>query len=63
MNKVCGNCGQSFPCGGGSEPCWCDEVKVTESQLTEIGRAFDDCLCRTCLEKISAGLTGSPSIT
>ena len=48
MDKVCGNCGQRFPCGGGVEPCWCDQVRLDESQLTAIGSAFRDCLCPTC---------------
>jgi len=63
MDKVCSNCGQRFPCGGGVEPCWCDQVPLNESQLTAIGQTFRDCLCQTCLEKISAGLTGFPAIT
>ncbi|HEX9284185.1 MAG TPA: cysteine-rich CWC family protein [Nitrospirales bacterium] len=54
MEKVCGNCGRSFPCGGGIEPCWCDQVRLNESQLTEIGQTFRDCLCPACLEKINA---------
>lgn len=63
MEKVCGNCGQSFPCGAGTEPCWCDRVRLTEAQLTEIGQAFKNCLCQACLEKIGAGLTGRATIT
>ncbi|TAL09331.1 MAG: hypothetical protein EPO02_10545 [Nitrospirae bacterium] len=63
MKKVCGNCGCSFPCGGGAEPCWCDQVRLNESHLTEIGQRFRDCLCPACLEKIGAGLTGHATIT
>ncbi|TLY32630.1 MAG: hypothetical protein E6K57_05390 [Nitrospirae bacterium] len=54
MDKLCGNCGCSFPCGGGREPCWCDQVRLNESQLTTIGQTFRDCLCPACLPQISA---------
>ena len=55
MDKLCGNCGQRFPCGGGREPCWCDQVRLNESQLTVVGQTFRDCLCPTCLQQISDG--------
>jgi len=54
VEKACGNCGRSFPCGGGAGPCWCDQVRLNESQLTEIGQGFRDCLCPSCLQQFSA---------
>src|SRR2546422_2360123 len=52
LDKLCSNCGRSFPCGGGREPCWCDQVRLNESQLTTIGQTFRDCLCPACLQQI-----------
>jgi len=49
--KVCECCGQEFGCGAKLDGCWCTELTLTESAAAEIRTQFQDCVCRSCLEK------------
>jgi hypothetical protein len=53
ISKVCECCRQVFTCG--QYGCWCAEIWVTEQQMDWIEKSFHDCLCPTCLQKISHG--------
>ena len=51
MEKQCDNCGETFPCNPGV--CWCNQIKLDEAQLTNIGQQLQDCLCPECLTNLS----------
>ena len=51
---VCEACGQSFSCGAGLSGCWCAEIKLSDEARAEMKSRYRDCLCRGCLERISA---------
>jgi hypothetical protein len=53
VSKVCECCKQVFTCG--QYGCWCAEVGLTDSQMAWIERAFHDCLCSVCLQKVVDG--------
>ena len=51
---VCESCGERFSCGANSENCWCFDLNLTEQDLEQLEANFKSCLCRNCLEKVSA---------
>ena len=53
VDKTREACGARFECGG--YQCWCGTVGITERQMDWIAVRFKNCLCPTCLKKVSAG--------
>jgi len=51
---VCDGCGQGFSCGASLSGCWCAEIKLSDEARAEMKSKYRDCLCRDCLERISA---------
>jgi len=52
--RVCESCGKEFSCGASLRGCWCSEVNLSDTTRTELRGLYKDCLCRECLEKVSA---------
>ncbi len=52
MIKVCPQCGKQFECVH-SAGCWCATIKLNDVARTKL-KAFSDCLCKECLEKVAA---------
>jgi hypothetical protein len=50
---ACESCGAEFTCQADQTKCWCSDVQVSPEDLTALRKAFNNCLCRECLEKIS----------
>jgi hypothetical protein len=48
---VCERCGQEFECGAESKTCWCFAIEITDRDFLS---EYDYCVCRSCLEEISA---------
>jgi hypothetical protein len=59
--RVCESCGSEFSCGASLRGCWCSEIDLSDETRTELRGLYRDCLCRACLEKLSAkeGTTNS----
>ena len=49
--KQCEACGQRFDCKIGLQACWCGLVRVSEQTRQILRAKYENCLCRTCLEK------------
>jgi len=49
----CNSCGTPFTCQLGQSNCWCNEVEVDAEVRAKLPESFDDCLCKSCLEKAS----------
>lgn len=49
----CEACGNDFVCGVSLRGCWCSEINLDEEARTALRAKYKDCLCRSCLEKIS----------
>ena len=47
----CEACGKEFTCGASLKGCWCSEVVVSDETRANLKAAYQDCLCRECLEK------------
>ena len=47
--KVCPACAATFTCGG----CWCRDVPLSRSALSELSQTYDGCLCSACLCEVS----------
>lgn len=52
--RVCEACGNEFSCGANLRGCWCSEINLSEATRAELKGLYRDCLCRECLEKVSA---------
>lgn len=54
MEKICPRCGARFEClhNENMAACQCVGVVLTAEQREYLGRAYADCLCRSCLEHI-----------
>jgi hypothetical protein len=52
--RVCESCGSEFSCGASLKGCWCSEINLSDETRTELRGLYRDCLCRDCLEKVSA---------
>ncbi|MBK9156318.1 MAG: cysteine-rich CWC family protein [Chloracidobacterium sp.] len=52
--SVCESCGGEFVCGAAVTGCWCTEIKLKPEARAELRGRFKKCLCRKCLEKLSA---------
>jgi Cysteine-rich CWC len=52
--KTCEACGQQFSCKAMAAGCWCEEIHLTVEAREEISRRYQDCLCRSCLERFAA---------
>lgn len=52
--RVCESCGNGFSCGASLRGCWCSEIDLSDSAREELKALYQDCLCRKCLEKVSA---------
>lgn len=53
--KTCPRCGSTFECRVGDIlQCQCYGITLTIDQQREIIKNYDDCLCRSCLEAITA---------
>jgi hypothetical protein len=52
--RVCESCGKEFSCGASLRGCWCSEVNLSDITRAELRGLYKDCLCRECLEKLSA---------
>jgi len=50
--EICPRCGNAFHCGK-SGKCWCYEIQTSTSLLEAINKAYDSCLCPSCLEEIN----------
>jgi hypothetical protein len=50
----CEACGNNFECGVSLKGCWCSEVQLTDDSRAAMRSQYEDCLCRTCLEKQKA---------
>lgn len=50
---ACESCGEEFTCNAGQDSCWCFDVPVSPEGLEDLGKRFDNCLCKKCLEKQS----------
>jgi Cysteine-rich CWC len=53
VRKTCEACGKSFECG--QYGCWCCNIPVSEQQMDWIAARFHECLCSTCLKKVTIG--------
>ena len=47
--KKCAACGEMFACGAPESNCWCEELKLSPSELEQLRARYDDCLCPRCL--------------
>jgi hypothetical protein len=52
--RVCEACGNEFVCGASLRGCWCSEINLSDATRAELKSLYRDCLCRGCLEKVSA---------
>ena len=53
--KACPRCGNGFECRLGSiHRCQCVDVVLSDRLREWIAREYDDCLCRGCLQALSA---------
>ena len=50
--KPCGKCGDVFECQSGG--CWCEKVKLSPATLEWLSRAYEDCLCPSCLAELAS---------
>ncbi|MGZ8844341.1 MAG: cysteine-rich CWC family protein [Pyrinomonadaceae bacterium] len=53
---VCEACGQEFSCGMSLRGCWCASVELSDETRAELKALYKDCLCRECLERLSAAV-------
>ncbi len=60
VEKVCEHCGEPFQCQG--YRCWCETVRITDSQMDWIAARYQDCLCPSCLGRVAAGQLGPASV-
>jgi len=60
--RVCEACGNEFSCGASLKGCWCSEIEVSEATRAELRSLYRDCLCRECLERISATQTATSGV-
>jgi Cysteine-rich CWC len=51
---ACESCGVEFICQADQSKCWCSDVQISPENLTKLAKNFNNCLCRECLEKLSA---------
>lgn len=52
-DKYCPRCNQVFECRlGNILTCQCFGISFTEEEKEYIGKQFNDCLCRNCLEEM-----------
>lgn len=51
---ACEACGKDFSCGASLRGCWCSEVELSDETRAELKARYRDCLCRECLERLSA---------
>lgn len=52
--QQCEACNQEFVCGASLMGCWCSEITLSKSTLTELRSKYKHCLCKDCLEKLSS---------
>ena len=53
--KTCPRCGTAFECRVGDIlRCQCYGITMNADQQREINNNYDDCLCRSCLEALTA---------
>lgn len=53
MKKTCLNCGKSFECNSENiTKCHCYSVKLSDNQLKQLKKDYNDCLCHDCLLKV-----------
>ena len=57
--RVCEACGNEFSCGASLRGCWCSEINLSDVTRAELKSLYRDCLCRECLERVSAKETSS----
>ena len=50
----CPRCGGGFLCGmGGTAPCPCTTVHLSEARLAELRQRYTGCLCLGCLAELA----------
>ncbi len=55
--KKCPRCQKKFECKQGNiTQCQCYTVELSEEQRSYIEQRYNDCLCRDCLQYLSAEL-------
>jgi ribosomal protein L34E len=59
-NAICARCGGAFHCGAQEASCDCSKVSLDARTLANLRRAFDGCLCLTCLRAIQLESNSSP---
>jgi hypothetical protein len=59
IEKTCEHCGEPFQCQG--YRCWCESVRITDSQMDWIEARYQDCLCPSCLGQVAQGAIGRQS--
>ena len=50
---TCEACGNAFTCGATLAGCWCAEVTVSERLRAQLRNRYQNCLCRSCLERLA----------
>ena len=51
--KICLRCNAVFECKlGNISQCQCTTIQLTTAERQYIGEKYEDCLCRSCLEKL-----------
>lgn len=50
---TCPRCGKTFTCSGSSD-CWCATMKLSDELRSYLASHYDTCVCRECLEELSA---------
>jgi hypothetical protein len=45
MQKNCNKCGAVFNCTNENAGCWCGHVQLDPAALSQLKKAFGDCLC------------------
>lgn len=58
--RVCESCGNEFSCGASLKGCWCSELNLSDETRSQLRGLYQDCLCRECLEKVSAKEATAP---
>ncbi|MBS1792241.1 MAG: cysteine-rich CWC family protein [Acidobacteria bacterium] len=51
--KTCEACGARFRCQAAEGKCWCFDIVLTPQTLTDLKSSYRNCLCETCLRKIT----------
>jgi hypothetical protein len=53
--SICESCGEEFICGATLKGCWCMNIELNDENRQVLKSKFNDCLCRSCLEKYASG--------